>query len=109
MARRFAFADEALRQVLQAAFDRRRIPLLADVPLALTPLFAEDRVKQAQWAAFVRKSRLAEPGLILTNLIPLLAAFLLPPAQAAALGRTFAATWAPGGPWRGAGLPSEGA
>ena len=77
-----------------------------EVPLALTPVLAEDRVKQAQWAAFIRKSRLAAPGLTLTSLIPLLAAFLLPPVQAAAQGRAFAATWVPGGPWRGAGLPN---
>jgi hypothetical protein len=33
---------------------------------------------QSQWAAFSRKSRLAAPGLTLSSLIPLLAAFLLP-------------------------------
>ena len=100
VARRSAFDDEALRQALQATFDRRRIPLPADVPLALTPLFTEDRVKQTQWAAFIRKSRLAAPGLTLNSLIPLLRAFLLPPAQAAAQGLPHPATWTAGGPWR---------
>jgi hypothetical protein len=66
----------------------------------LTPLFAEDRVKQAQRAAFVHKSRLVAPGLTLTSVIPFLATFLLPPVQAATQGRVFDATWAPGGPWR---------
>jgi len=65
----------------------------------LTPLFAEDRVKQTQWTAFIRKSRLAAPGLTLDSLIPILRAFLLPPAQAAAQGLAYPATWMPGGPW----------
>lgn len=79
----------------------------ADVPLALTPLFAEDQVKQTQWAAFIRKSRLAAPGLTLNSLIPLLRAFLLPPAQGAAQGLAYPATWTPGGPWRSHKHPSE--
>jgi hypothetical protein len=108
LAQRSAFDGGVLGQALQATFKRRRIPLPMEVPLALTPVFAEDRVKQAQWAAFIRKSRLAASGLPLSSLIPLLAAFLLPPVQAAAQGRAFAATWAPGGPWRGAVLPPEG-
>jgi hypothetical protein len=99
LAQRSAFDGEVLRQALQATFDRRRIPLPADVPLALTPLFAEDRVKQTQWTAFIRKSRLAAPGLTLDSLIPLLRAFLLPPARAAAQGLAYPATWTPGGPW----------
>jgi hypothetical protein len=81
--------------------------LPADVPQALTPLFAEDRVKQTQWAAFLCKSRLAAPGLTLTSLIPLLRAFLLPPVQAADQGLAYPATWTPGGPWRSHQQPSE--
>lgn len=72
MARRSAFDGEVLRQALQATFGRRQIPLPTDAPLALTPLFVEDRVKQAQWAAFLRKSRLAAPDLTLDHLSPLL-------------------------------------
>lgn len=86
-------------QALQATFGRRQIPLPVDRPLALTPLFAEDRVKQAQWAAFIRKGRLAAPGLALSDLIPFLTTFLLPPVEAVTQGRLFEATWAPGGPW----------
>jgi len=100
LAQRSSFDGEVLRQSLQATFNRRQTPLPADVPLALTPLFAEDRVKQTQWAAFIHKSRLQAPGLTLASLVPLLAAFLVPPVQAAAQGRAYAATWPPGGPWR---------
>lgn len=100
LAQRSAFEGAVLSQALQATFARRQIPLPGDIPLALTPLFAEDRVKQAQWVAFLRKSRLAPPGLALSNLIPFLATFLLPPVEAITQGRLFEATWAPGGPWR---------
>jgi hypothetical protein len=57
VAPRSAFDGAALRQALQATFGRRQTPLPTDVPFALTPLLAEDRVKQAQWAAFVRPYR----------------------------------------------------
>lgn len=100
LAQRSTFEGEVLSQALQATFGRRRIPLPVDTPLALTPLFAEDRVKHAQWAAFIRKSRLVAPGLTLASVIPFLATFLLPPVQAATQGRMFDETWAPGGPWR---------
>jgi len=100
LAQHASFDGEVLSQALQATFGRRQIPLPTDAPLALTPIFVEDRVKQTQWAAFLRKSRLAAPGLTLDSLIPILRAFLLPPAQAAAQGLPYPATWTPGGPWR---------
>jgi hypothetical protein len=99
LAQRAEFDGVILTQALQATFGRRQIPLPSDIPLALTSLFAEDRAKQAQWAAFLRKSRLPAPGLTLAHLIPLLAEFLMPPVQAVAHGRAFMATWGPGGPW----------
>ena len=101
LAQRSTFDGEVLSQALRATFDRRRIPLPIEMPLALTPVFAEDRVKQVQWAAFVRKSRLAAPGSTLPSLIPLLATFLLPPVSATAQEQTFAAMWAPSRPWPG--------
>jgi len=107
LAQRSTFDGEVLRQALQVTFDRRQSPLPTDVPLALTPTFAEDRVKQAQWAAFIRKSRLAAPGLTLSSLCPLLCAFLLPPVRAAAQGLAFPAAWPPGGPWRIDRSPAE--
>jgi len=100
LAQHSSFDGEVLRQALQATFDRRQSPVPTDTPLALTPFFATDRVKQTQWAAFLRKSRLPAPGLTLDSLIPILRAFLLPPAQAAAQGLAYPATWTPGGPWR---------
>jgi len=98
LAQRSAFDGEILSQALRATFSRRQIPLPADVPLALTPTFAEDAVKQMQWSAFIRKSRLAT-GASLASVIAFLRTFLLPPVHAAAQGVSYQASWSPGGPW----------
>lgn len=100
LAHRFAFEGEVLSQALQAIFQRRQIRLPTDVPLALTPTFAEDGVKRAQWAAFIRRGRLGAVEVSLTSLITLLRAFLLPPVYSAAFGVPFRSTWSPGGPWQ---------
>ena len=44
---------------------RRRTDLPAETPLALSEEFADDRTKQTQWAAFVRKGSLDAGGLLI--------------------------------------------
>ncbi len=100
LAQHSAFKGEVLSQALRATFGRRQVPLPVEAPLALTSVFSADHVKQMQWAAFLRKSRLAAPGLSLEELIVFLHGFLLPHAQAAAQGAPYPATWPAGGPWQ---------
>jgi hypothetical protein len=100
LATKFPFEGRVLADAVRATFTRRRTPLPADEPLALTDVFAGDAVKQVQWRAFVRRGRLRpdDPGL--PAVIAALRGFLLPPIRALAAGDAFDATWAPGGPWR---------
>lgn len=100
LAQHSAFEGEVLSQALRATFGRRQVPLPVEAPLALTSVFSADHVKQMQWAAFLRKSRLAAPGLSLEELIVFLHGFLLPPAQAAAQDVPYPAIWPAGGPWQ---------
>lgn len=100
LAQRSAFDGETLCQTLRATFSRRQIPLPADTPLALTLTFAEDAVKQTQWTAFLRKSRLEPVATGLTAVVDALKEFLLPPVRAAAEGVAFPLNWPPGGPWQ---------
>ena len=50
--------DTALREAIRATFARRKVPLPAEMPVAFTPEFLEDGVKDTQWKAFLRRSAL---------------------------------------------------
>lgn len=49
-----------LRRAIGATFERRKLALPDDWPVGLSDAFAGDPVKQAQWAAFLRKNRLEQ-------------------------------------------------
>ncbi len=48
----FDFMPDRLARAIAATFARRQTAIPADRPDALTPAFAEDPLKQRQWAAF---------------------------------------------------------
>ena len=52
LSRTFNLADDRLGKAIAATFERRETLVPADTPFALTPAFAEDPLKQRQWAAF---------------------------------------------------------
>ncbi len=55
--------DEGLGEAIWHTFARRDTPLPVGLPEGLTAAFARDPTTQAQWAGFVRKSRLHAPSL----------------------------------------------
>jgi len=57
----FEFDGDLLKTALQATFSRRKTLLPADVPAGLSDEFAEDRLKQSQWTAFIRRTRFGKP------------------------------------------------
>jgi len=52
-----------LSEAIRATFERRRTPLPVGMLLGLDDQFARDKVKQAQWNAFLGKNRLKGPTL----------------------------------------------
>lgn len=52
-----------LSEAIRATFERRRTPLPVGMLLGLDDQFARDKVKQAQWNAFLAKNRLKGPTL----------------------------------------------
>lgn len=99
LAAKKAFDGELLTAAIVATFARRGTTIPAEPPIALTPDFARVEGKQAQWAGFLRKSRLAfEPNL--GTVVEVVASFIQPLLTAAARGEPFVASWPPGGPWR---------
>lgn len=57
------FDSAVLARAMRATFERRRTLLPDACPLALTQAFAQDKDKQIQWQAFLRKNDLAAPPL----------------------------------------------
>lgn len=100
LARTFPFEGEALGEAIAATFEKRHTTLPTTLPLALTPEFSEDRAKQAQWKAFLKRGQLSADGHTLTDVINLLRDFLMPPTVAVATGRPFKVRWPAGGPWQ---------
>lgn len=99
LASRFGFDGERLVRSIGATFDRRRTPIEGALPVALTPRFYADDRRAEQWRAYLTRNRLPGAPDDLTAAGELIRAFLGPPWQALAAGRSFAGAWSPTGPW----------
>jgi predicted nucleotidyltransferase component of viral defense system len=81
LARAYQFEGDALSRAITATFERRKTPVPAALPYALTRAFADDRAKQQQWTSFVEAIGAQMPPL--AEIIDDLAAFLMPYMDAA--------------------------
>lgn len=100
LAREFDFDGAVLSAAIHATFKRRKTALPRVLPLSLTSEYSDSQAKQAQWKAFVRRSRLKLPGEGLGQIVTGIGSFLEAPMFAASEGEKLKATWAKGGPWR---------
>ena len=98
LARDFDFDGDLLARAIRATFERRKTPLPAATPVALTAAFAEDPSKKTQWAGFVRKAGVRDAG-SLADTVAAVAAFSEPLLMGAARGTFGGKHWRPGGPW----------
>lgn len=60
---------DRLRDAIRATFERRNVPLPEKLPVAFTPEFLEDGMKETQWQAFLRRSSLSAFGLDLATVL----------------------------------------
>lgn len=98
LARSHRFDLAQLSRSVRSTFERRRTPLPANAPLALTPDFLQDHAKQTQWAAFGNRLGLRDlPPLSIVG--DQIAVFLMPILSTSAGMRPTNQTWPPGGPW----------
>ncbi len=81
LSRSYEFKGDALARAIAATFARRKTPIPAEPPDALTPAFSSDAAKVQQWNAFVSDLS-AQPG-TLEVVVRDLAAFLMPRAEEA--------------------------
>jgi hypothetical protein len=98
LARRFDFDGPTLAEAVARTFAHRRTAIVP-LPFALTPAFAADPSKRAQWKGFVRKARLDDPPVELAMVTGELGPFLVPVAEAVAAGAPFDRKWQAPGPW----------
>jgi len=99
LSQQFKFEGEALSLAIKATFSRRRTSLPTLTPLALTPEFSEDKNKQKQWNAFIRKGKLRASTQSLSEVVVILQDFLMPPTLAVANNEPFLKIWPLSGSW----------
>jgi hypothetical protein len=87
------FDGKTLAAAIRATFERRGSAVPTQPPLALGEAFASDAEKDAQWNAFLRRGQLDNVPASLAAVTDRLAAFLIPPASAAARGEAFRRQW----------------
>ena len=96
----FSFNGAELRKALQVSLRRRVLPSLSELPVAFTDEFAQDKDKNIQWNAFLRRLGKSPAALPLQKVVMKIRNFLSPVLHALAAGTEFNESWAPGGPWR---------
>jgi hypothetical protein len=92
------FDGELLSRAVNRTFRRRKTPIPEDA-FALSDAFYDDRQKQSQWRAFLRKAGIRAPE-DFRAVGALLRAFLVPVMESARSGTTASVAWRSGA-WRG--------
>lgn len=97
LSRQFDFDGQTLCDAVAKTFSIRGTAIIAD-PIGLTPKFAEDLTKKAQWRGFIRKSRLVISA-SLDEVVADIRRFLEPIPMACREGKQFCGHWTAPGPW----------
>jgi hypothetical protein len=97
LARLYPFDGALLVEAVHSTFRHRRTIVEAK-PIGLLEAFTSDPAREAQFRAFVRRSRL-DVGWQLEKIVEQVNLFVEGPVAAVAGNRPFALQWRPGGPW----------
>jgi len=84
LSKTYEFEGDGLSQAIAATFARRNTDIPTELPDGLTPAYAEDRAKRAEWQAFTANIEADMPDFEV--IVSDLAAFLMPAAEAARRG-----------------------
>jgi predicted nucleotidyltransferase component of viral defense system len=74
---KYNFQGSRLKKAIESTFQRRKTPL-PDNPLVFRSEFHEDKGRQKQWVAFLRKSRLSDVNQEFNQIMGRITAFLKP-------------------------------
>ncbi|MEX0958526.1 MAG: nucleotidyl transferase AbiEii/AbiGii toxin family protein [Burkholderiales bacterium] len=100
LAGRFEFDRVTLAEAVRRTFERRRTPVPAQQPIALTREFWENPSRPPQVRAFARRARITVPEGFADDCARTLVLFLSPLLEDLRQGVQNQGTWQPGGPWR---------
>jgi hypothetical protein len=100
LASHFEFDRATLAEAIQRTFARRRTPIPADEPIALTEAYWKDASRPAQLRAFAKRAGLPEPSDAPDQAFArFLGSFLNPILDDLRRQRRGTGVWKPGGPW----------
>jgi hypothetical protein len=102
MARSFDFDGTLLKTAVERTFERRRTPVPAEAPIALTARFYSDPAKEAQWRGFLMRNGLSALDIPLESVAGVIGRFVVPLCEAIKQGREFDLRWRADGQWRSA-------
>jgi hypothetical protein len=100
LARHLDFDGMKLAGAIRKTLERRKTPLPDSSPTAFTAEFYDDRIKQTQWRAFLRKDQFGSDRVTLGDVVSELREFLIPPTQFLVRDEEFRFVWHRGGPWK---------
>lgn len=99
LSRQFALDGPSLAMAIHATFQNRGTAIRTDASLFSGEL-ADDKSKQLQWTAFIRKSRIEGVPSTFPEVVSELVRFLLPVAQSIEGVRQAAIAWQPDRGWQ---------
>jgi predicted nucleotidyltransferase component of viral defense system len=86
------FEGSTLKEAIEATFQRRSTSMPED-PLPFRRQFYENEDRQQQWVAFLRRSKLQEPGRQFEDVMKRITIFLSPVAQSVKAKEEFKKSW----------------
>lgn len=100
MSELFEFEFTTLCQAIKDTFVRRKTSIPIAPPIALTEEFWTDAQKQAQWSAFIRKSKPENVERDFGKQVKAISDFLTPVLESLKSGKMWNLHWQPGGLWK---------
>ena len=96
----FSFRGAELQGAVRVSLKRRMLTSLSELPIAFTDEFAQDKDKNVQWGAFLRRLGKSSVDMPLRQVVIKIRKFLLPVLHSLSARTVFNEVWEPGGPWR---------
>ncbi len=99
LAGQFEFDGPLLKKAIVETFKNRETTIVTN-PVGLSKEFAENPMKQSQWKAFTKRTRLSIAPEDLDKVVEKISEFLIPVAKAALSDEKFSKSWRSPGPWK---------